>query len=369
MKKMNWKNFNGWQKVGISLIGLAQIGLFAAAWMDLRRRGEAGVHGSKTAWQLALFVSGIGPIAYFVKGRKPSDWTEAHMPDLTGKVAIVTGANRGIGYETTRALVQRGATVIMACRNRESAERSAEEIRALHPAGTITIHPLDLSDLNSVQQFTDDFKAKHNRLDLLINNAGLMVQPLRTTEQGFESQIGVNHLGHFALTAQLIGLLNATPQARVVTVSSIAHRFGTIDLADLHWQNKEYDAMSAYGQSKLANLMFTYELQRKLNQAGHSTKAMVVHPGYTRTNVDEGLSAMSIAGRLLAQPARQGALPSLFAATASEAQGGQYYGPSGVAELGGNPEQVASNELSYDRVMAERLWQVSEELTGVSFQL
>jgi len=285
------------------------------------------------------------------------------------KIAIVTGANSGIGYETARVLAQHSAIVIMACRNLEKANAAAEKIRALHLHGKIEVMQLDLADLNSVHQFAGRFKVRFGQLDLLINNAGVMVPPYGTTKQGFESQFGANHLGRFALTAQLIDLLNATPDARVVSVSSIAHRFGQIDFDDLDWQQKKYSAMLAYGQSKLANLLFTYELQRQLTAAGHDTIAVAAHPGYTATNLQGDTAGMNLMSRLFAQAQPIGALPSLYAATDDNVRGGDYIGPSGLAEIGGNPEKVTSSARSHDMAVAQRLWTVSEKLTNVAFTL
>ncbi len=369
VKQKNWRDLPLWQKAAIVKIGLIQIGLFIAAWRDLNGRPAQKINGSKGAWRAALFLNFIGPLAYFARGRKRSDWTEADVPDVSGKVAIVTGANSGIGYETARVLAQRGATVIMACRNLDKANSAAEQIRALRPTGEIVVMQLDLADLDSVRQFAEHFQAEHNRLDLLINNAGIMVPPFGTTEQGFEQQFGVNHLGHFALTAGLIDRLIETPGARVVNVSSSAHRFGKVDFEDLNWQHKEYSAMGAYGQSKLANLLFTYELQRKLEQASHGTIAVAAHPGYTATNLQGDTAPMQLMNRLVAQPQPMGALPTLYAATARDVRGGQYFGPSGILEMGGNPERVESNARSHDKGNAYQLWTVSEALTDTPLSL
>lgn len=366
---IRWSDFKTWQKVLLVKVGLVEIGAFIVAWTDLNRRSPELINGNKKLWRAALFLNGIGPLAYFTKGRKKSTWTEDNIPSMQDKIAIVTGANSGIGYETTRALAQHGATVVMACRNMEKAERAAEQIRALNPRGNVVVMQLDLADLASVHSFTESFKAQYDRLDLLINNAGIMVPPLGRTEQGFETQFGVNHLGHFALTADLIDLLNRTHAARVVTISSTAHRFGTIDFADLNWHDRSYAAMPAYGQSKLANLLFTYELQRRLAAAGHSTLAVASHPGYAATNLQGDSTMMKIVNRVVAQPQAMGALPTLLAATGADIQGGDYYGPSGLAELAGKPEKVQSDDRSYNVQDAQRLWTVSEQLTATPFPL
>ncbi|MFC6750006.1 oxidoreductase [Deinococcus aquaticus] len=343
------------------------MGLFAAAWADLGLRRPEAVNGSKNAWRAGLFVNFAGPLAYLARGRKGSTWTEADVPDQTGKVVVVTGANSGLGLETSRVLAQRGATVIMACRSAQKAEKAAGGIRALNPKGEVVLMTLDLGDLDSVKAFADAFRARYDRLDILVNNAGIMVPPLGRTAQGFETQFGVNHLGHFALTAALMPLLERTAGARIVTVSSMAHRFGKLNLADANWHARPYAPMPAYGQSKLSNLLFTYELQRRLNAAGSDVLAVAAHPGWASTGLQGDSHGSNLANRLFAQPQAAGALPSLYAATAPDVTGGAYYGPSGLLELGGNPERVTSNERSHDEQDAANLWALSERLTGVTF--
>jgi len=296
------------------------------------------------------------------------NWTAEQLGDQTGRVAVVTGSNSGIGFETARALAAKGATVIMACRNLDKANPKAEEIRAAHPGFNVEVMQLDLSNLDSVRQFAEAFRAKHSRLDLLINNAGIMVPPYGKTAQGFETQFGVNHLGHFALTGSLLDLIVNTPGARIVTVSSIAHYLGNIQFSDLNWE-KGYKPQPAYGQSKLANLLFTYELQRRLAAAGKDTLAVAAHPGWTETNLQEHAKAVKFLNRFLAQEPLMGALPTLYAATQSDVNGAEYYGPSGFMEMNGPPKRVKSNRRSHDRNIAERLWNVSEDLTGVHFQI
>lgn len=357
------------QKTALVTAGVAQVGLFAAAWADLGMRRPEAVNGSKAAWRAGLFVNFAGPLAYLARGRKGSTWTEADVPDQTGKVVVVTGANSGLGLETSRVLAARGATVIMACRNAQKAQKAAEGIRALRPKGEVVLMTLDLGDLDSVKAFAAAFKDKYDRLDILVNNAGIMVPPLGRTAQGFETQFGVNHLGHFALTAQLMPVLEQTPGARVVTVSSMAHRFGQMDFADLNWKTRKYVPMPAYGQSKLSNLLFTYELQRRLSAAGKGVLAIAAHPGWASTGLQGDSRGSNLANQLFAQPQAMGALPSLYAATSPDAVGGAYYGPSGLLELGGNPERVPSNEKSHNEQDAKRLWAVSEELTGVDFEV
>ena len=369
LQPSRWSRLTPTRKTALVVAGAVQAGLFAAAWRDLDRRTPPQINGSRAGWRAALFLNFVGPLAYFAAGRKAGGWSETDLPDLSGKVAVVTGANSGLGYETSRALAQRGATVVMACRNPARAEAAAAAILATHPSGKVVLMSLDLGDLDSVRRFAEEVLARYDRLDLLVNNAGLMVPPAGQTAQGFETQFGVNHLGHFALTARLIGRLNATPGARVVTVSSAAHRFGQIGFDDLNWKDRPYNAWQAYGQSKLANLLFTYELQRRLAAAGHHTRAVAAHPGYAATNLQGEGAVMRVMNRLLAQPQGMGALPSLYAAAAPQVQGGQYFGPSGPAELGGPPRRVESSARSHNLRDARRLWQVSEELTGVPFTL
>ncbi|MGB5373936.1 MAG: SDR family NAD(P)-dependent oxidoreductase [Polyangiales bacterium] len=296
------------------------------------------------------------------------DWSAEALGDQSGRVAIVTGSNSGIGFETARVLAGKGATVVMACRNLEKANPKADEIRAAHPGADVKVMQLDLSDLGSVQRFAEAFRAKHSRLDLLINNAGIMVPPYGKTAQGFETQFGVNHLGHFALTGSLLDLITNTPGSRIVTISSIAHYMGRIDFADLNWE-KGYRAQAAYGQSKIANLLFTYELQRRLAAAGKDTIAVAAHPGWTETNLQEHAKGVKFLNRFLAQEPLMGALPTLYAATEPGVNGAEYFGPSGFMEMNGPPKKVKSNKRSHDRNVADRLWNVSEELTGVHFQV
>jgi NAD(P)-dependent dehydrogenase (short-subunit alcohol dehydrogenase family) len=293
-------------------------------------------------------------------------WTEAQVPNMTGKVAIVTGANSGIGYETARVLAQRGATAIMACRSLSKANEAAAALRATRPAGPVEVMELDLGDLDAVRRFAGEFRARYTRLDLLINNAGIMVPPYGKTAQGFETQFGVNHLGHFALTGLLLDQLTQTPGARVVTVSSGAHLFGTINFDDLNAERK-YDRNRAYAQSKLANLLFTYELQRRLQAAGLTTLAVAAHPGWTATNLQVHSGISTALNPYFAQEQSMGALPTLYAATAAGVQGSEYYGPDGFMQFRGHPKKVSSNKRSQDRAVATRLWEVSEEMTGVTY--
>lgn len=289
------------------------------------------------------------------------------MPDLTGKIAIVTGANIGIGFETSRALARKGAHVVMACRNLIKGENSANEIRNELDKSEIELIKLDLSSLSSIRRFVDDFKENSSTLNLLINNAGVMMPPYSKTVDGFELQFGTNHLGHFALTGLLLDTLMKTGNSRVVTAGSSAHNFGSIDFEDLNWE-KSYKRIGAYGRSKLANLLFTYELQRKLEAAGSTTIAIAVHPGWTRTALQRNSMFLRFLNPIFGQNVEKGALPTLYAATSEDVRGGEYYGPGGWKELRGYPKKVESNEMSHDTAIAGKLWAVSEKLTGVRYK-
>ena len=292
-------------------------------------------------------------------------WNLDQIPDQTGRVAVVTGANTGIGFETAAALVAKNAQVVLACRNRQKAEDALDRIRARTPKAEPRFIPFDLASLSSIRDFAETFRSDFDRLDLLINNAGVMVPPLGHTEDGFELQFGCNHLGHFALTGRLVDLLQATPQARVVTVSSLTHRMGAMDFDNLNAE-KGYKKMSAYGQSKLANLLFTFELQRRLENAGSEVVATAAHPGWTGTDLQRHTSLIEFFGSLAQGPAR-GALPTLRAAVDPQARGGDYFGPRGLFELRGLPKKVGSTQAAKNELDARRLWHLSEELTGVSF--
>jgi NAD(P)-dependent dehydrogenase (short-subunit alcohol dehydrogenase family) len=299
-------------------------------------------------------------------------WTATDMPDQTGRTAVVTGANTGLGFDTASELARRGASVVLAVRDIDKGKDAAARIAARSPGADVTIQRLDLSSLASVRAAADELRSGHDRIDLLINNAGLMYPPRGTTADGFELQFGTNHLGHFALTGLLIDRLLATAESRVVTVSSIGHRIrARINFDDLQ-SERSYSRVAAYGQSKLANLMFTYELQRRLSAAGSSTVALAAHPGVSSTELvrnSPGLLRVGNAlfGRFVSQSAERGALPTLRAATDPAALGGQYYGPDGFRELRGDPVVVESSKQSHDADVRRRLWTVSEELTGVTF--
>jgi NAD(P)-dependent dehydrogenase (short-subunit alcohol dehydrogenase family) len=298
-------------------------------------------------------------------------WTAAEMPDLNGRTAVVTGANSGLGRATAWELARHGANVVVAARNTDKGEHAAAQIRADVPGAEVRVEELDLADLDSVRAFAE--RLDEERLDLLVNNAGVMAPPRRTTKDGFESQFGTNHLGHFALTGQLLPRLLAAPAPRVVTLSSGAHRIGRINFSNLQGERR-YVAWLAYGQSKLANLMFALELQRRATAAGTDLKSMAAHPGYAATNLQFAAPRlpdrmlMSVTNRLIAQSAEMGALPTLYAATAPDLPGGTFVGPDGFLEQRGHPRIVTGAGRAYDEDAAARLWEVSEQLTGVRYQ-
>ena len=290
-----------------------------------------------------------------------SSWTAAELPSFDGRTVIVTGANSGLGEVTARELARVGAHVILACRNTAKGDTAAA---GMPGAGGVEVRKLDLQSLDSIREFATGVTGA----DVLINNAGIMAVPHTLTADGFESQIGTNHLGHFALT----NLLLPKVSDRVVTVSSFAHYIGRVKLDDLNWRARPYSAWGAYGQSKLANLLFTYELQRRLAAKNEPTIAVAAHPGVSNTELirhvpGSNLPGVSWIGDRLVNSAQKGALATLRAATDPAVTGGQYYGPDGFREVRGYPELVQSNAMSHDRALQERLWTVSEELTGVTF--
>jgi NAD(P)-dependent dehydrogenase (short-subunit alcohol dehydrogenase family) len=306
------------------------------------------------------------------------NWTTTDISDQGGKVAVVTGANSGLGLATARELARAGAGVVMACRSAGKGEAAAASIRSELANAAVEVAPLDLADLGSVREFAEQRAASGLALDLLINNAGIMAAPRRLTKDGFESQFGTNHLGHFALTGLLLPALLKAPAPRVVTVSSFLHRRGTMRFDDLQGERK-YDRWGAYGQSKLANLMFCFELQRRATEAGGRVGAsflsLAAHPGYASTNLQFAATDRFyekafgwIGNRLLAQSADMGALPTLYAATVPGLPGGTFVGPGGRKEQRGYPTVVTAARKAYDEEDWRRLWVVSEQLTGVHYE-
>jgi NAD(P)-dependent dehydrogenase (short-subunit alcohol dehydrogenase family) len=301
-------------------------------------------------------------------------WTTEQIPDQSGRTAIVTGANSGIGLVAARELARKGASVVLACRNTEKGAQALRSIQAAAPEAQVEVAELDLASLASVRAFAESFRSSHDGLDLLINNAGLMAPPRGETKDGFELQLGTNLLGHFALTSHLIDVMDGRDDARVVTLSSNAHKMGRINFEDLQ-SERGYKRWAAYGQSKLADLMFALELDRRLRAAGSSTKSVAAHPGYAATNLQTAAPplldrlVMRASNIFMAQSAEMGALPTLYAATYPGLEGGSYVGPDGIGEFRGHPHLVSPNRAARDEDVAKRLWEASEELTGKRFQL
>lgn len=301
-------------------------------------------------------------------------WGVADIPEQFGRVVIITGANSGIGYHTAAVLADRGARVVLAVRDIEKGKLAASSIRASYPHAVVGVQQLDLTSLASVHRAADALTLAHPQIDLLINNAGVMFTPEGRTKDGFELQLGTNHLGHFALTGLLLERMLGAYGSRVVTVSSSGHRIrGVVDFADLQ-MDRGYDPVAAYGRSKLANLLFTYELQRRLATKDHKMIAVAAHPGGARTGLTRhstGLIGLGFAlfGPVLFQSAEKGALPVLRAATDAAVRGGDYYGPSGIGELRGHPRLVQSSAQSRDELLQRQLWSASEELTGITYTI
>jgi NAD(P)-dependent dehydrogenase (short-subunit alcohol dehydrogenase family) len=305
-------------------------------------------------------------------------WTADDVPDLSGETVVVTGANSGIGFEATRVLADAGAHVVLAVRSVERGQAAASEVREALPDASLSVGRCDLADLDSVARFADTVREKYDGLRALCNNAGVMAVPRSETAQGFETQFGVNHLGHFALTGHLLPLLAETPgESRVVTQSSGLHERGRVDFDDLHGRDG-YDEWAAYAQSKLANVLFAREFDRRLADAGvEGMTSVAVHPGYADTNLQRRgpeqrgstlrLYAMKVANAVFAQSAEAGALPMLYAATAADVDGGAYYGPGGFLNMRGTPARQAPSDRAQDPETAARLWADSEELTGVAY--
>lgn len=295
-------------------------------------------------------------------------WIAADIPDQTGRTAVITGANTGLGCEAAAALAAKGAHVVLAVRNLDKGKNAAALITKRTPGASVALQELDLTSLESIRAAAEELRSQRDHIDLLINNAGVMFTPKSTTKDGFELQFATNHLGHFALTGLLLDRLLPVPGSRVVTVSSGAHRIGRIRFDDPQWE-RSYNRAGAYGQSKLANLLFTYELQRRLT--GTNTIAAAAHPGVSSTELTRNTPAwIRVVIRpfeLTFQNAAMGALPTLRAATDAGVLGGQYFGPGGFAELRGYPKVVASNDRSHDVDVQKRLWALSEELTGVVY--
>ncbi|MFO7794222.1 MAG: oxidoreductase [Candidatus Nanohaloarchaea archaeon] len=304
-------------------------------------------------------------------------WTASEIGELENEIVVITGANSGLGFSATKKFAENGANVVMACRSLHKAEKAKEEIEKELDEPDLEVMELDLSDLESVKSFSEEFKQKHDSLYILCNNAGLMALPRRETEDGFEMQLGVNHLGHFALTAHLIDLI-VESSGRIVNQSSMAHEDGEIDFDDLMGE-KNYSKWGAYGQSKLANLLFTYELNRRLEDKDIDVESVACHPGISDTNLFKigpkmehskiKLYLGQMISKIFGQSPSKGCLPMLYAATSEQIQGGEYIGPDGFKHARGYPEKQGSSEASQNEDDAKKLWERSEELTGLKFKI
>lgn len=295
-------------------------------------------------------------------------WIDENIPAQDGKLFLVTGANSGLGYEVTRGLARKGATVLMACRSLKKGKEAADAIQAENPRGELPLMELDLADLSSVRKFAQEFHARYDRLDVLVNNAGVMATPYRKTADGFELQFGVNHLGHFTLTGLLLDVLRSTPASRVVTVSSYAHWFGWINFGDLNAE-KFYYRWMAYTQSKLANLLFAYELQRRLSRAGEDMVSVAAHPGSTVTQLQQYTRLFTFINGLTGHEPDQAALSILYAAARPDVSSGDYFGPDGFLGQRGYPHKASTSRAARSEKTAQRLWQVSEQMTGVKYDI
>lgn len=302
------------------------------------------------------------------------NWTTSDMPDLTGKTIIVTGGNSGLGFESVKAFAQKGAEVVLTSRSVEKGEKAKAEILKVNSKASVELELLDMADLESIKNFSERIHQKYSQLDVLLNNAGIMMTPYFKTKDGFEGQIGTNHLGHFALTGLLLDLIKNTTGSRVVTVSSSAHKQGKMDFDNFLFENgKGYSPMKAYGRSKLANLLFTYELQRFFESNNINSISVAAHPGVSQTNLARHLEdklffkILYPVFKIMTQDAEKGALPQIRASVAPDVKGGEYYGPSGFYEMKGSPERVESNAASHNHKDAKKLWELSEKLTGVTF--
>lgn len=296
-----------------------------------------------------------------------SNWNTSQIPDLQEKVVIITGATSGLGKEASRILTKKNATVIMAVRNTEKAEKVVQEIKKHQPSAEIDVREMDLSSLESVKKFASGVLSDYKRLDVLVNNAGIMACPFDKTKDGYEIQMGTNHLGHFALTGLLMPLLGKTKNARIVATSSIGHRMGNIDFSDINWEKRTYKPSQAYADSKLANLYFTYELAKKLNAIKKDIKITAAHPGWTKTDLQKHSWYMLMLNPLFSQGLAHGVLPTLRAAFDPNAVSGNYFGPSRFFEMHGSPVLVKSNERSHDKETAKKLWEISEKLTNIKY--
>jgi NAD(P)-dependent dehydrogenase (short-subunit alcohol dehydrogenase family) len=294
-------------------------------------------------------------------------WNTDTIPVQKGKVILITGTTSGLGKEAAKVFAAKGATVIMPVRNMEKAKSVGEEIYKINPVAKLDIRRMDLSSLESIRLFSEEINKAYDRLDILINNAGIMYCPYSKTQDGFEMQMGTNHLGPYALTAYLMPLLTKTANSRIVNTSSLAHLTGKIDFEDINWINRKYKTMQAYSDSKLANLYFHYALAKKLKGQKNVPLVIAAHPGWTKTELDRHIGLVGVISSIIGQKSEMGVLPTLRAAIDPEAMNGDYFGPDGFKEMRGYPVKVKSNKMSHDSQKARQLWELSEKLTGIKY--
>jgi len=296
-----------------------------------------------------------------------SNWNTQNITDQSNKTIIITGASSGLGMEASKVLSSKNATIIMAVRNKKKGKNVAEEIKKQNPNAKLEIREMDLSSLQSVSNFAEGVKSDYDKIDILINNAGIMTCPFDRTKDDFEIQMGTNHLGHFALTGLLMPLLHKAKNSRIVVTSSIGHKMGNIDFTDINWEKRKYKTSQAYADSKLANLYFAYELARKLQNEKSDIKVTASHPGWTRTNLQKHSWYMKALNPLFSQGPDEGVLPTLRAAFDADAKSGDYFGPSRFFEMHGNPVVVKSNEKSHNLEASKKLWEISEQMTNIKY--
>jgi NAD(P)-dependent dehydrogenase (short-subunit alcohol dehydrogenase family) len=294
-----------------------------------------------------------------------SKWKADQITDQNGKMVIVTGSSSGIGYEAARVLANKGAEVIIAVRNKTKGEAAVKRIQAQNKAAKVKVMILDLADLGAIKNFSDTFQKSDSALDILINNAGVMIPPYTKTANGFELQMGTNHFGHFALTAQLMPILKKTKNSRIVNVSSVAHNYGNLNFEDIHWEKRKYTGWRAYGDSKIANLYMMLEYQNRFSKDRSMPVFTAAHPGWTATELQRHSGFIGFLNHFFAMKIERGALPTLRAATDPAAVTGHYFGPDGFREMRGYPVKAKMNKLAQNSEIAKKLWDISEELTGV----
>jgi len=296
-----------------------------------------------------------------------SKWSIDQVPSQVGKIAIVTGANSGIGYKITIGLIKKGFEVVMACRNMQKAEEAKAKILQQYPRANINLMKIDTSSLKEVKKFANQFQTHYQNLHLLINNAGIMMSPYKLSDDGFENQFATNYIGHFALTGLLLPIITSTDGSRIINLSSLSYKWSEILFDDFHFK-KGYSKTKAYGQCKRACLMFAFELQRRLSAAGYNTLSIAAHPGLSKTNLDQYYPALiRPLGNLFLQPAAMGALPILYAALDKNLKGGEFIAPDGFQQMRGYPIQVDADEYSHKKEVAQRLWTESEKMTNVFY--